>query len=114
MNDNKILFPKMRRIYHVGANHISATDFLPPEILCPVCGKLIPLFEKPTNPRRLVGACNCNGGRLREVIELDNPYYLSEEDILEPGEPASAPTPETSSSIPAEGTPSAKTRIRRK
>ena len=59
------------------------------EILCPECGKLIALFEKPTNPRRLVGACSC-GGRLREVIELDNINYLSEEDILEPAEPASS------------------------
>jgi len=58
------------------------------EIACPECGKLIALFEKPTNPRRLVGACNCVG-HLREVIEIDNESYLSEEDILEPAEPSS-------------------------
>ena len=59
------------------------------ETSCPECGKLIALFEKPTNPRRLVGACNC-AGRLREVIEIDNEGYLSEEEILEPAEPASS------------------------
>jgi len=63
------------------------------EIPCPECGKLIALFEKPTNPRRLVGACDCGGHRLREVIELDNLNYLSEADILEPAEPASSISP---------------------
>lgn len=62
------------------------------ELPCPECGKLIALFEKPTNPRRLIGSCNC-AGRLREVIEIDNESYLSEEDILEPAEPATAMQP---------------------
>jgi hypothetical protein len=58
------------------------------ETRCPVCNKLIALFEKPTDPRRLIGACDCKG-HLREVIEMDNPNYIDEVNILEPGEPAS-------------------------
>jgi hypothetical protein len=60
------------------------------ETNCPACGKLIALFEKPENPQRVAAACSC-GGRLREVIEMDNPNYLSERDILEPAEPVTNP-----------------------
>ena len=83
------------------------------EIPCPECGKLIALFEKPTNPRRLVGACNC-GGRLREVIELDNENYLSEKDILEPAEPASPSLPEWAGTETSSFTQPADKRKRRK
>ena len=84
------------------------------EIPCPECGKLIALFEKPTNPRRLVGACYCGGHRLREVIELDNENYLSEEDILEPAEPASPSLPEWAGTETSSFTQPADKRKRRK
>lgn len=66
---------------------------MPPinEVSCPACGKLIALFEKPDDPARLVGACDCIGYK-RSVIEIDNPNFKTEADILEPAEPL-PPTP---------------------
>lgn len=63
------------------------------EVTCPVCEtRTILLVEKPGEPSRLIGKCDCGSGRFRNVIETDDPNYVPFEDRLEPGEPA-APKP---------------------
>ena len=56
------------------------------KLKCPLCGGQLRFKEKPGNPRRLVGTCDCTVIG-REVVETDNLGYVSDQDVLEPAEP---------------------------